>query len=125
MLIEFSVANFLSFKDKVTFTMVASKDNVLNNNFVHIGNDNILKTTALYGANASGKTNLFKILDIVSNMIEYSNFNSPNVMLPIIPFKLSKEMLDKPSFFEIKFIVKGIRYLYGFSADKQNIYEEY
>lgn len=125
MLIEFSVANFLSFKDQVTFTMIASKDNALNNNFVSIGNDNILKTTALYGANASGKTNLFKILDIVSNMIKHSNFNSPNVMLPIIPFKLSKEMVDKPSFFEIKFMVNGIRYLYGFSADKQNVYEEY
>lgn len=125
MLIEFSVTNFLSFKDKNTFTMLASSDSTLKDNYIEIGNDKILKMTALYGANASGKTNLFKILSMVSNMIKNSNFLSPNVLLPIIPFKLDHESLDKPSEFEIKFLVDGIRYLYGFKADQKNVYEEY
>lgn len=56
MIIEFSVTNFLSFKDKVTFSMLAdSKDN-LQDNYVIKDNRKILKTTAIYGANASGKT---------------------------------------------------------------------
>ena len=125
MLIEFSVTNFLSFKDKNTFTMNASSDDMLLDNTVNIGNNKILKVTALYGANASGKTNLFKILSTISNMIEHSNFFSPNVLLPIVPFKLDNDTINKPSEFEIKFLVNGIRYLYGFKADKINIYEEY
>lgn len=125
MLIEFSVTNFLSFKDKNTFTMIASSDNTLKDNYVEINNEKILKMTAMYGANASGKTNLFKILVIVSSMIKHSNFFAPNVMLPIIPFKLDKETINKPSEFEIKFLVDGIRYLYGFKADRKNVYEEY
>ena len=125
MLIEFSVTNFLSFKDKNTFTMIASSDNTLKDNFVEVNNEKVLKMTAMYGANASGKTNLFKILVIVSNMIKHSNFFAPNVMLPIIPFKLDKETINKPSEFEIKFLVDGVRYWYGFKADRKNVYEEY
>lgn len=125
MLIEFSVTNFLSFKEKNTFTMLASSDNTLSDNFIEIGNDKILKLTALYGANASGKTNLFKILVMVSTMIKNSNFFAPNVLLPIIPFKLDKDFVTKPSEFEIKFLIDGIRYFYGFKADNKNVYEEY
>ena len=125
MLIEFSVTNFLSFKDKNTFTMIASSDNTLKDNYVEINNEKILKMTAIYGANASGKTNLFKILVMVSSMIKHSNFFAPNVLLPIVPFKLDKETVNKPSEFEIKFLVDGIRYLYGFKADSKNVYEEY
>lgn len=125
MLIEFSVTNFLSFKDRNTFTMIASSDNTLKDNYVETNNEKILKITAMYGANASGKTNLFKILVIVSSMIKHSNFFGPNVMLPIVPFKLDKETVNKPSEFEIKFLVDGIRYVYGFKADRKNVYEEY
>lgn len=125
MLIEFSVTNFLSFKDRNTFTMIASSDNTLKDNYVEIGKDNILKITAIYGANASGKSNLFKILGIVSSLIKNSNFYAPAVSLPIVPFKLDNDTLDEPSEFEIKFLVDKTRYLYGFKADKKNIYEEY
>ena len=61
MLLEFSVTNFFSFKEKTTFSMLASFDNCLENNFVNVGNEKVLKMTAIYGANASGKSNLFKI----------------------------------------------------------------
>ena len=125
MLIEFSVKNFLSFKERNTFSMMASVDNSLEDNYVNIGNEKLLKVTALYGANASGKSNLFKILALVSSMIIHSNFINPNVLLPIIPFKLDKDTVNKPSEFEIKFITNGIRYVYGFIADKNKIYNEY
>ena len=125
MLIEFSITNFLSFKEKNTFSMIASSDNTLEDNFTSIGNEKLLKMTALYGANASGKSNLFKILALISNMIRQSNFINPNVLLPIIPFKLDKETIKKPSEFEIKFLIDGVRYIYGFEADAKNIYKEY
>ena len=112
MLIEFSITNFLSFKEKNTFSMIASSDNTLEDNFTSIGNEKLLKMTALYGANASGKSNLFKILALISNMIRQSNFFNPNVLLPIIPFKLDKETIKKPSEFEIKFLIDGVRYIW-------------
>ena len=105
--------------------MIASSDNTLKDNFVNVGNEKLLKMTAIYGANASGKSNLFRALAIVSSMIRQSNFNNPNVPLQIVPFKLDKETIKKPSEFEIKFLVDGIRYIYGFEADTKNIYKEY
>lgn len=125
MLIEFSIENFLSFKEKVTFSMVASLDKDLENNLIKTDNVRLLKTSAIYGANASGKTNLFKTLAYISSMISSSNVHDPNTLLPIIPFKLDEESVKKPSIFEIKFLINGIRYLYGFKADAKNIYEEY
>lgn len=124
MLLEFSITNFLSFKEKNTFSMIASKDKEHDDNYFSVGNDNILKSTAIYGANASGKSNLFKIIALISSMIMRSNIYSPNVKLPIIPFKLDKETVNSPSEFEIKFLVDSIRYIYVFKADSDNIYEE-
>ena len=125
MIIEFSVSNFLSFKDKVTFSMLASSDTTLKDNYVEVNGLKILKTTAIYGANASGKSNLFNILAIVSNIIKHSNFFTPDSILPVVPFKLDKRMLSKPSEFEILFIINNIKYKYGFKADNKKIYKEY
>ena len=125
MILEFSIANFLSFKDKVTFSMLANASNGLDDNYIISNNCKVLKTTAIYGANASGKTNLFKILTIVISMLRSSNITNINAKLPIVPFKLDKNTIDKPSEFEIKFIVDDVRYVYGFIADINKIYEEY
>ena len=69
MLIEFSITNFLSFKEKTTFSMLASSDNTLEDNYINVGNEKLLKATAIYGANASGKSNLFKALAIIGSII--------------------------------------------------------
>ena len=125
MILEFSVSNFLSFKDKVTFSMIANSNKGLDDNYVNFNDKKILKTAAIYGANASGKSNLFKIISLVSLMLKSSNSYDINAKLPIVPFKFDKECLKKPSEFEIKFVVDEIRYVYGFIADKDKIYEEY
>ena len=125
MILELSIANFLSFKDKITFSMLANATNGLDDNYVISNDRRVLKTTAIYGANASGKTNLFKILTIVISMLRSSNNANINAKLPIVPFKFDKHTIDKPSEFEIKFIVDEVRYVYGFIADTNKIYEEY
>ena len=125
MILEFSIANFLSFKDKVTFSMIANAGNELNENYLIVDNKKILKTVAIYGANASGKSNLFKVLAMVVSMLRYSNNADINAKLPLIPFKFDTKSKDKPSEFEIKFITNNIRYVYGFKADVNKIYEEY
>jgi AAA15 family ATPase/GTPase len=125
MILEFSVANFLSFKDKVTFSMLANATNGLEDNYIISNDRRVLKTNAIYGANASGKTNLFKILTIVISMLRSSNIVNINAKLPIVPFKFDKKTINKPSEFEIKFIVDDVRYVYGFIADTNKIHEEY
>lgn len=125
MLIEFTIENFLSFKERTTFSMLASSDNTLLDNIIDSGNERVLRMTAIYGANASGKSNLFRVLSFIGDMIRKSNFNNPNVILPVIPFKLNKDTIKKHSCFEIKFLVDNIRYVYGFEADSKKIYKEY
>ena len=125
MILEFSVKNFLSFKEKVTFSMIANSNKELNDNYVEIGGNKVLKSAAIYGANASGKSNLFKILTLVVLMLRSSNCVDINAKLPLIPFKLDKGSVNKPSEFEIKFILDETRYVYGFIADKDKIYDEY
>ena len=125
MILEFSVKNFLSFKEKVTFSMIANSNKELNDNYVEIGGNKVLKSAAVYGANASGKSNLFKILTLVVLMLRSSNSVDINAKLPLIPFKRDKGSVNKPSEFEIKFILDETRYVYGFIADKDKIYDEY
>ena len=123
MLLEFYVENFLSFAKKTMFSMVANKTNDLKQNLINWKDFNVLKTAAIYGANASGKSNLFVALGIISHMIK----NSPNIdineKLPIEAFKFNNS--KKPSKFEIRFIKNKIKYVYGFSTSKEKIIEEY
>ena len=125
MILEFSVTNFLSFKNKVTFSMMANSNKGLDDNYVLIDSRKVLKTAAIYGANASGKSNLFRILTLVIFMLKSSNNMDINAKLPIIPFKLDDEDNKTPSTFEIRFITDNIRYVYGFIADETQIYDEY
>ena len=105
--------------------MIANSNKELNDNYVEIGGNKVLKSAAIYGANASGKSNLFKILTLVVLMLRSSNSVDINAKLPLIPFKLDKGSVNKPSEFEIKFILDETRYVYGFIADKDKIYDEY
>lgn len=125
MILEFSVGNYLSFKDKVTFSMLANSNKGLDDNYVEANDKKVLKTAAIYGANASGKSNLFKILTFVVLMLRSSNSHDINAKLPFVPFKFDNKYLNKPSEFEIKFTVDNIRYVYGFIADTDKIYDEY
>ncbi len=125
MILEFSVENWLSFKDKVTFSMLANSSTKLEENYILKNKHRILKTAAFYGANASGKSNLFKILAQVVLMLRRSNNLDINAKLPIMPFKFHSKNIKKPSAFEIKFILDSTEYVYGFVADRNAIYEEY
>lgn len=125
MILEFSFTNYLSFKEKITFSMLANSSNGLEDNYVLSNDRKILKTAAIYGANASGKTNLFKALTMVILMLKNSNHVDINAKLPIVPFKFDKDSINKPSEFEIKFIIDEVRYVYGFIADENQIHEEY
>ncbi|CCQ60493.1 hypothetical protein CWATWH0401_2298 [Crocosphaera watsonii WH 0401] len=132
MLIEFSVGNYRSFKDVVTFSMVAA-DLTADNNTIH--NDNLfavdddlklLKSAAIYGANASGKSNLIKALAFMKwFMINSSRQTQSTDDIDIETFRLSLETENNPSFFEIVFLLDGIKYRYGFEATTKKIVSEW
>lgn len=132
MLIEFSVGNYRSFKEKVTFSMVAAnlvaKDKKLDENNVFAVNEDLklLKSAAIYGANASGKSNLAKALAFMTDFMINSSRETQSVdEIAVEPFILSSETKDKPSFFELVFLIDGQQYRYGFEADHENIVSEW
>lgn len=126
MLLEFSVKNFLSFKDKITFSMEAATGSENEENIIIENNEKILKTTALYGANASGKTNLIKAFTAVIMMVRMSNNRQiGEKLMQMESFAFDEETKNKPCEFETVFISNGNKYIYGFVANKDKIYEEY
>ncbi|MEH2284358.1 MAG: ATP-binding protein [Nostoc sp.] len=132
MLIEFSVGNYRSFKEQVTFSMVAAnlvaKDKKLDeNNVFEIENDlKLLKSAAIYGANASGKTNLATALGFMRwFMINSSKETQSTEKIGVERFKLSTETEAQPSFFEIVFLMNDKRYRYGFEATLDKVVSEW
>ena len=126
MLLQFSVENYLSFKEQAVLSLVPSSDKEHSNNINDNGTFKGLNTIAIYGANASGKSNLFKAVTISLNMIRSSANTQVDQLLPVVPFKLDDESKGKPSAFELQFVAgDGKKYIYGFSALPDRIVEEY
>lgn len=125
MLIDFRVKNFRSFAEEQTLSMVANTDDTLPENCHNIANFNLLKSVGIYGANASGKSNLLKAIGVMKTTVMESASDKPNKKKDITPFRLDKKLSIKPSEFEITFISDGVRYQYGFVAGETTIYEEW
>jgi uncharacterized protein len=127
MLLEFTVGNFLSFKEKVTISMEAAPIKELEeSNVFTFGKYELLKSAAIYGANASGKSNLIKAMSRMKNLIQFSaNEDQAEIFMKTEKFRLDKEMENKPSFFEIAFIHNQKKYRYGFEIDKERVYSEW
>ena len=126
MLLQFSVDNYLSFKEPTVLSLVPAADKEHLNNITSRGEFKGLNTIAIYGANASGKSNLFKAVTVALNMIRNSTNTQVDQPLPVVPFKLDKESKGKPSTFEFQFVANdGKKHIYGFSALPDRIVEEY
>ena len=125
MLIEFSVENYRSIKDRQTLSLVAGSNEELPDNCIETGKLKLLKTVGIYGANASGKSNLLKALDSMLSIITKSAGNKPLDELRHNPFLLDKEAIHKPSEFEIIFNKDETRYQYGFSFTEERIHNEW
>jgi uncharacterized protein len=130
MLVEFSVENYRSIQEKQTLSMVAAEDETMldSNTFSVPNNDDLRLVTsaAIYGPNASGKSNLLKAIQVLKNLV----INSASRMqigdkLPVEPFRLNSESAKKPSSFEVIFIHEKIRYEYGVSLNRERVFEEW
>ena len=125
MLIEFSVKNFLSFKDKAILSMEKGNGDENIDNIIFNDITDLVKNAAIYGANASGKSNILKAFTCAILMIRNSNLMSVGEKwLYIKPFLFDETSKNKPSEFEFTFITNNVKYKYFFSADQNRIYEE-
>lgn len=127
MLINFKVKNFRSIKDEVILDMQATKDETSKEQAVfEVGKIALLKSTAIYGPNASGKSNIIKAFAVFRKMILESMLRSNvNIDLPNEYFKLNSKTENKPSFFEMKFLIDDKVFLYGFEIDKKKVCAEW
>lgn len=125
MLLQFDVENFMSIKNKVTLTSFANASNEHEDYLFHCGKDRVLPTLAIYGANAAGKSNLFKALTQTILLVRMSNnlqVNSPTGFEPFLFDNKSSKGRTKIDFI---FENNGKKYEYGFTADARYIYDEY
>jgi uncharacterized protein len=134
MFLEFKCSNFKSIKDEVKLNM-STVNSYAEHADTHIiknsGREEVelLKSIAIYGSNGGGKSNLIKAMEFM-NVLLHSSFKDslePKAEKPVWNFhhRLSTETINKPSTFEMSFIIKGIIYKYGFSVQDWIITREY
>jgi AAA15 family ATPase/GTPase len=127
MLIRFSVENFRSIRDRQEFSFAATVLKDLPESVVHPDGLSVglLKTAAIYGANASGKSNVLRAFEFVRGAVRDSQrVWAPESEIKVQPFLLD-DATDRPSCFEVEFLLDGTRYQYGFKATKRSIVEEW
>ncbi|CAC9628580.1 hypothetical protein [uncultured Gammaproteobacteria bacterium] len=127
MLLEFSVTNFRSIKEKQTLSLLKTKKNELENNFTTVTLStgktlDVLNSAVIYGANASGKSNLVNSFNTFVSIVLVLNSKS---LYDIEPFLLLENITNNPTEFEINFVYNGVRFVYGFSATQEKIIDEW
>ena len=125
MLIQFSVENYLSIKDKVVLSLLASKDTEHSEHLIIDGNKNYLKSSVIYGANASGKSNVLNAFWFMVNYVLTSHNQQVHKSIDRTPFKFDRETPARSSSFEVIFTANGVRYAYGFSLTDKAVTDEY
>jgi len=133
MLLQFYFSNYRSFEGEGILDMRASGSNELSSHIRNTLNEKVLPVTAIYGANASGKSSVFEAFQFMAlcvlESLSFSDDNKKNsYKLKVDSFKFS-ESKEKPSEFEINYIdkkgKKELYYNYGFKIDNSGILEEY
>lgn len=126
MLIRFRVRNYLSFKEEIELSMVAGKVHKHPEQVIYHSSRSgvdLLRGAMIYGANASGKSNLVKAIAFARFMIIQGV--RAKASIPRKPFKLDPDFSNQPSRFEFELQYKGKIYVYGFSLDSEQIIEEW
>lgn len=127
MILEIALTNFFSINEKIALDLQAAnlqtkEARVLDGNTFKVGNERLLKTVAIYGANASGKSNIIKAVKAAVDMILDSHNYNEGDSFGFKPFKFGRN--DIPSEFYIRFIVNGIEHEYSFSCTRDEIITE-
>jgi uncharacterized protein len=130
MLVEFSAKNFRSLRDEQTLSLVSSTDRLhLATHTVETGIRSVPRlnrSSVVYGANASGKSNLIFALATMRTLVLHSTAMLDAVRAEqYTPYRLERSSATEPTEFEIVVALDGVRYQYGFSYDAQRIRDEW
>jgi AAA15 family ATPase/GTPase len=132
MLIEFKVSNYRSIREEQTFSLVASNSDrelsgcLIEPSLPGLSGVKFLKGAAIYGANASGKSNFIEAISFAANFVRHSASRiQPGDETGTVPFKLDSDSQKKPSVFEITFVADNTRFVFGFSLTTERVIEEY
>ncbi|WP_159813820.1 ATP/GTP-binding protein [Pseudomonas sp. 18058] len=128
MLIEFSVSNFRSFRDRQTLSMAASPLLSKSRNTFKAATNaeelpELLKVAAIYGPNASGKSSLIRAMGIVGSLLAIPA-DTLDATLPVSAFRFDETLKDEPSAFEYDFVQGGLRYRFVLGLTAQRIVHE-
>lgn len=131
MILEFCVSNYLSIKDelKISFVATALKDILSEPNDMITMPDtglSILRSAVIYGANASGKSNVLKAIAFYRRFITDSFKNSQaGEAIEVENFRLNTTTMNEPTTMEATFIVGNFIYRYGFEVDTKAVCAEW
>ena len=126
MFVKFSVQNFLSFKDLNSLELIASNITQHEENTIDTMQYKLLKSAAIFGANASGKSNLFKAMQFARDFVLFSSKESQaNEKIHVTPFLLSTKTESEPSLFEFVFLKNNTKYRYGFRLNNSIVVDEW
>lgn len=128
MVLEIRLSNMFSFRDEVTLDLQAAKIQTkkareLEGNLFSVDGEQMLKSVALFGANASGKSNVIKAIRACVNMVRSSHNYNVDTRFAISPFKF-EDYANKPSSFYIRFLLNGVENEYSFSFMHDEIITE-
>ncbi|MBO7722390.1 MAG: ATP-binding protein [Thermoguttaceae bacterium] len=124
MLVSFSLENWMSFRNQVTFSMVASRERQHRERVPKLGKyqTRVLPVAAIYGGNASGKTNFFKALSFAKSLV--INGTRPDNLIPVEPFRLDTKAADQPSRFSFELLIDEVIYEFSFAVTRKAVLEE-
>ena len=128
MLIDFEVSNYRSILNPAVLSLVAAKPikEHQDTNVITGNKYNLLKAVAIYGANASGKSNLVDAFVHMRWMVLNSiSQEQERTQLFHRPFKLNPDSVDRPSHFEVRFVLEAETFRYGFENDANRIQAEW
>ena len=124
MIISFAVENWMSFRDRVSFSMTASLERQHGARVPKLRKykTRVLPVAAIYGGNASGKTNFFKALSFARNMVVKGT--QPDGLIPVEPFRLNAKNSELPSRFEFELLIDETIYAFSFAVTRNAVLEE-
>lgn len=130
MLLDFRVKNFRSLRDEQTLSLVAAKDKSLQELNTMLSGikaaPTLLRSVAIYGPNAGGKSNLIKALQYMRAVVaESASVMQPGQTFNVQPFRLDALSVAQPTEFDISFVLDGVRHQYGFELTAQRVTREY
>lgn len=131
MIIEFSFGNFRSFKTMETLSMLAAnivardRDLDESNTFAASNKLKLLHSKAIYGANASGKSNIVKAISAFVQIVKNSVKDANTIKRHVQPFELNAANATEPTYFQLMFMHQNVPYSYGFEVDKGTVVSEW